>query len=58
MVAKTEDMQIKVSVDPDIGTNFKKTCADANEVIRTMLAQFMADYSNSEVNTINVRLGI
>ena len=39
--------QIKISVAPELASKFKMTCAKSNVSMASIIARFMADYSNA-----------
>ena len=41
--------QVKISVDPEIASAFKASCAASNISMAAVLSKFMADYSKSKV---------
>ena len=49
MKTTVTNTQVKVSVDPEIASSFKKACVSSNISMAAVLSQFMADYSKSLV---------
>ena len=48
---RVEYTQVKVSVDLQIASDFKKACAAADVSMAAVLSRFMSDYSNSKVKS-------
>ena len=48
-LARAKLSQVKVSVDPQIATDFKAVCAAANVSMAAELTRFMVDYSKGTV---------
>ena len=42
--------QVKISVDKEIASAFKKTCADSNVSMAATITNFMADYTGTAAN--------
>ena len=47
--SSTQSTQVKVSVDPEIASAFKKACAAAKVSMAAELSRFMDDYANGSV---------
>jgi hypothetical protein len=42
--------QVKISVDKEIASAFKKTCADSNVSMAATISKFMAEYTGTAAN--------